>query len=228
MSNHIFKSFFFYKHTVNLFLLHLLKILDLHQKLYKILNRNTVKVSYSCMPNVGSLITSHNIKVLNEHRKSNTRPKTCNCNDQNRCPLNGECLAKATVYIGTISIPNGEERRYIGLSEPPFKTRWSDHMTSCNLKKYQNKTKLSQEFWKIKDSGLQLDRYENVKFEVLKKSTPYKEGAKKCNLCLWEKLLVLKNERSVINKRDEFVSKCRHCLKFMLSNFKSRKRSERT
>ena len=101
-------------------------------------------------------------------------------------------------------------------------------MTSCNDKKYADKTKLSQEFWKIKDSGEDVDRYRNISFKILKKCSPYRAGAKKCNLCLWEKLLVMKNEKSVINKRDEFVSKCRHSLKFMLSNYKSsRKRTRR-
>ena len=180
------------------------------------------------MPSISSYVSGHNIATLANFRKSDQRtPRTCNCENPERCPLNGECLTEASVYLGTISIPNGEQRKYIGISEPPFKGRWSDHMTSCNDKKYRTKTKLSQEFWTIKDSGHQVDRYQDVKFEILKKSVPYKAGSKKCNLCLSEKLLVMKNERSVINKRDEFVSKCRHTLKFMLSNFKSRKRSER-
>lgn len=211
---------------------HFLNLVKKHfpqrHKLHKILNKNTVKVSYSCMPSISSYVSGHNIATLANFRKSDQRtPRTCNCENPERCPLNGECLTEASVYLGTISIPNGEQRKYIGISEPPFKGRWSDHMTSCNDKKYRTKTKLSQEFWTIKDSGHQVDRYQDVKFEILKKSVPYKAGSKKCNLCLSEKLLVMKNERSVINKRDEFVSKCRHTLKFMLSNFKSRKRSER-
>ena len=34
-----------------------------HHKLHKILNRNTVKVSYSCMNNVKSIITKHNARI---------------------------------------------------------------------------------------------------------------------------------------------------------------------
>ena len=56
-----------------------------------------------------------------------------------------------------------------------------------------------------------------------------KAGGRKynlCNLCLTEKLLIMKNEGEVINKRDEFVNKCRHATKFMLGNIKDRGRSQ--
>ena len=61
---------------------------------------------------------------------------------------------------------------------------------------------------------------------MVKKSVPYKAGGKKCNLCLWEKLLIMQNEEEVINKRDEFVNKCRHAPKFLLGNIKDRGRTE--
>ena len=99
-------------------------------------------------------------------------------------------------------------------------------MTSCHLIKYKNKTKLSQEFCTLKEQGYYLDRYRDISFELVKKSVPYKAGGKKCNLCLWEKLLILQNEEEVINKRDEFVSKCRHAPKFLLGNLKNRGRTE--
>ena len=50
-----------------------LDLLDKHfpqnNQLHKIFNRNTVKVSYSCAPNVGSIIKSHNKKVTNAENK---------------------------------------------------------------------------------------------------------------------------------------------------------------
>ena len=36
-----------------------------HHWLHKVCNRNTVKVSYSCMPNMAAIILSHNKKLLN-------------------------------------------------------------------------------------------------------------------------------------------------------------------
>ena len=40
-----------------------------NNQLHKIFNRNTVKVSYSCTPNVGSIIKSHNKKLTNAEKK---------------------------------------------------------------------------------------------------------------------------------------------------------------
>ena len=115
-----------------------------HHKLHKVINKNNVKVSYSCMPSVSSHISSHNITTLKKFRSKNTNPRTCNCNEADSCPLNGECQVSAVVYQGTIEIPNGEKRNYIGLAEPIIKGRWFDHMTSCNDRQYENKSKLSQ------------------------------------------------------------------------------------
>ena len=148
----------------------------------------------------------------------------CNCNNRNRCPFNGECLTPASVYQGSILVPDADAEKYIGISEPVVKSRWSDHMTSCGMVKYRTKSTLSKKWWALKDSGLELDRYKDTKFEILKKSVPYRAGGKKCDLCLSEKLLIMKNEKEVINKRDEFVSKCRHSQKFMLGNFFSKNR----
>ena len=180
------------------------------------------------MPSVSSYISCHNVTTLNKSRATNKSPSTCNCHDRDSCPLNGECLVPASVYQGTIHVPNGQQRKYIGVSEPIIKGRVSDHRTSCNYKTYRSKSKLSQEYWSLVESGHLIDRYQDIQFEILKKSVPYRAGSKKCNLCLWEKLIIMKNEKGVINKRDEFVNKCRHTLKFMLSNFKStRKRPKR-
>ena len=51
-------------------------LLDQHfpkqNKLYKIFNRNNVKVSYSCTENIPSFNSYHNKKLLNSHRKHQT------------------------------------------------------------------------------------------------------------------------------------------------------------
>ena len=53
----------FYKHVLN-----------------KIFNANILKVSYSCMPNISSIIKGHNEKILNKNLKqSTTNAKECNC-----------------------------------------------------------------------------------------------------------------------------------------------------
>ena len=61
---------------------------------YKIFNKNTMKVSYSCMNNVDSIISSHNKKLLNPI----TNEPGCNCRIKENCPLNNRCLITNIVY----------------------------------------------------------------------------------------------------------------------------------
>ena len=54
-----------------------LKLVDTHlpigHKLHKIFNRNTVKVSYSCMRNVNSVIASLNTRIIRKSQPQDTR-----------------------------------------------------------------------------------------------------------------------------------------------------------
>ena len=45
-------------------------------KLHKIFSKNTVKVSYSCMSNMASILSSHNLNVINPFK---TQTYGCNC-----------------------------------------------------------------------------------------------------------------------------------------------------
>ena len=57
--------------------------------LNKIFDENNIKLSYSCMPNINSIINkSYTIKFNKE--QYNEGPK-CNCNNKNKCPLKGKC-----------------------------------------------------------------------------------------------------------------------------------------
>ena len=49
-------------------------------KYYAIFNKNTIKLSYSCMPNMSSMIKRH--KVLEQKRKVETEERKCNCRDK--------------------------------------------------------------------------------------------------------------------------------------------------
>ena len=70
-----------YSRTVKTKIAHnFLKLIDKHfprnSKFYKIFNRNTIKVSYSCMNNMSQIIKLHNTKVTEE----TVEPvKPCNC-----------------------------------------------------------------------------------------------------------------------------------------------------
>ena len=100
-----------------------LKLLDKHfpkrHPYQKIFNRNTVKVSYSCMPNIKSIVSGHNKSILNEYPENN---KTCNCMNKELCPLDNKCLTDNIVYEATITSNQAEygPRTYIGISETTF------------------------------------------------------------------------------------------------------------
>ena len=57
--------------------------------LHKIFNKNTFKVSYSCMCNMASIISSHNRTILNPDV---SLEYGCNCRSRNECPLENKCL----------------------------------------------------------------------------------------------------------------------------------------
>ena len=199
-----------------------LKLIERHfppnHRLRGLLNRNTVKISYSCMPDIDSAISSHNKKILTE---TPNPVRLCNCRDTSACPFNGKCLTPATIYKADVNAEAEPTSEYIGLSEPPIKERTSDHRTSFNDIRYETKTELSKRVWELKLR----DKEPTVKFSVVRKTTPYKAGSKHCNLCLWEKFHIMKGGPLLINKRDELVSTCRHKNKFLLKNFKNRDRN---
>lgn len=67
----------------------------------------------------------------------------------------------------------------------------------------------------------------SIKWRILKKAQAYRNGAKRCNLCLTEKLAIIDGEpNKLLNKRSELVSKCRHENKFYLSNYKTSYKDE--
>ena len=97
-------------------------------KFHKLFNRNNVKVSYSCMPNIRTNISLHSKKIL-EYRPPLVLDK-CNCNNKNECPLNGEC-ASCNILCKTkvnSNVRNCTEKLYKGRA-----TR--NHSTTSNTKR---------------------------------------------------------------------------------------------
>ena len=125
-----------------------------NHKLHKIFNRNSIKVSYSCMRNVKSIISSHNHKILQSKRSIST--KTCNYITKTSCPLNNQCLLRNIVYKAIVSSENPELKKkvYFGISETPFKLRYANHLKSSKIIRYKNDTELSKEIWNFKEKGI--------------------------------------------------------------------------
>ena len=122
-------------------------------KFHKLFNKNTVKISYSCTRNIKSIINSHNAKIL--FPKKNTEQRTCNCLNKVNCPLEQKCLTTNIFYKAKItsSNQNYQEKVCFGSCETTFNKQFSNHKKSFNLKQYKNETDLSNEIWRIKNSG---------------------------------------------------------------------------
>ena len=177
-------------------------------KFYKIFNKNTLKVSYSCMPNMKSIINAHNMKILKPAAEVNYQRK-CNCKKKDECPLNQNCLQSCLVYEATISSNEPEYRPmvYIGLCEPTFKQRYGVHKTSFNNERYRNSTTLSAEYWRIKDKNFT----PSVTWRKIRHAPAYSPESRKCQLCLCEKTEIACYPHSnLLNKRTEVIAKCRH------------------
>ena len=101
-----------------------LSVIDKHfpknKRLNKIFNRNTIKVSYSCLPNIKQTISNDNHRLLQMHRvkKSTQDSKLCNCRQKNSSPLNSKCLTKCISYKAIVTeTTSSNQETHIGLKE---------------------------------------------------------------------------------------------------------------
>ena len=81
-------------------------------RLHKICNRNNVKLSYCCMPNMATILSQHNKLLLSNKTTSNASSRPCNCRNKNSCPLEGDCRSRAVVYKATLTTHGQPDRYY--------------------------------------------------------------------------------------------------------------------
>ena len=184
-----------------------------HHKLHKIFNTNTIKLSYSCMPNMSSMIKQHNLKVFSS--SSSTQKRSCNCRNPTTCPLDGKCLTENIVYKAVVSTEI-ESHTYYGSSED-FKLRYNNHTKAFRNQHYINDTELSKHIWKLKNTNTPY----NITWSIAAYASAYRIGTRKCDLCITEKYIIARAEqKNLLNKRTEIISKCRHRNKYLLKNIK--------
>ena len=125
------------------------KHFPLHQKLHKLFNRNNVKISYSCMPNVKSIINKHRKTVLDP--PTNNSELTCNYINKEKCPLQAKCLTNNIMHKATLTSnqDNYQHKIYYGITETKFKQRYANHIKSFRHEKHQSNTELSNKLWSI-------------------------------------------------------------------------------
>ena len=181
--------------------------------LSKIINRKTIKVSYSCTANMSAIISAHNQKILKETSETHATPP-CNC--RNQCILPNNCRASCIVYKAST-----DRIEYIGSTSTEFKVRYRNHKSSFKHSEKKNQTALSSYIWNnsINRNDIGEIIEPNVKWQIMKKCTVYSAGKKTRDLCTTEKLLIIKNLNNTknINHRSDIGNKCSHRNRDMLS-----------
>ena len=182
------------------------KLIDLHFPeglvLHPVINWNSVKLSYSCLPNVDRIITKHNNKILKETEE----PEQCNCGPES-CPVNGACQTKGIIYKATVITEANSIFKYIGLTEGTFKERYRKHKSNFRTRNRKNKTSLSVKIWELEDRDINFE----IKWEILQRAKPYQAGSDDCQLRLIEiHYIIFHPEEANLNSRTEFLYMCRH------------------
>ena len=126
---------------LNLFSTHFLK----NHRYSKIFNKNNMKISYSCIDNLQTIIRKHNRKILKTSKTPSTENK-CNCRKKNNCPLKHNCLTSSVIYNANVTTENDTTRKnYIGLTEGTFKQQhYMQHKLSFRNRNYSNSMELSK------------------------------------------------------------------------------------
>ena len=183
----------------------------------KHLNKHTLKLSYSCTKNLGSIISSHNKKVLG----GQVEKAGCNCRNP-PCPLDGECLTQGLVYLGQFE-NNNQNYAYFGSTANTFKERYGNHKFDFNHKD-QPGTALSRKLHELNID----DPVKQVKWTIANRCYPLTPGQPVCDVCTTEKCRIMLKHNGpppqlpanceILNMRQEIYAKCRHRAKFKLQN----------
>ena len=91
---------------------------------HKIINRNCIKISFCCTPNVMALINSHNKKLM---KKSDKNEKLCNCRSKTNCPVDNKCCLNNVIYQAKVSTSVNDHKVYISSTKRTFKSRYNEH-----------------------------------------------------------------------------------------------------
>ena len=103
------------------------------------------------MPNIKSIITGHNNKLLHTAKNPNRAAvERCNCRSPDNCPLDGNCCVSSVVYKATLT-SNNPPKKYYGCCSTSFKIRYGNHKQSFLHPQKKNATELSKAYWELKE-----------------------------------------------------------------------------
>ena len=198
------RYFFIHYNNINIY------IYIYENPLHKIFNRNKVKMSYRCTPNLGRKISAHNSKILNSEENPEQEQEVvreCSCRKNNPCPVDGKCLNEGVVYQATVKREDGVVDNYIGLTAGSFKDRWTKHKSNFRTRNPKNATALSRYVWKLLDDKIDFE----IDWKIVSKARPFNHVSGVCQLCIREKyFIVFKPHMATLNARNEIAGHCLH------------------
>ena len=187
--------------------------------LNKLFSRQSVKVSYKCMPNMSRIVARHNVKILEDNPQQADQQPGCNCQGGPAvCPVQGRCQTDCVVYrVKVTELGAGKLETYTGATGNTFKERMYGHTSDINHRDRKG-TCLSRHTWDLKDGGKTFD----MQWSIVDRASSFNPVTRKCRVCLKEKKEILYNRSgSTLNKRNEVFNTCRHRTQKLLRNFKT-------
>ena len=170
-------------------------------------NRNTLKLSYSCLPNMGAKLRHHNNKVLGT-KQAWSEPESgvsCNCRDKTLCKVENKCKLPGALYSGLVVAEGKPDMLYYGVASNNFKERLKIH--ESDLRTGKVRTSITKYMADLDEKNI---KYE-VKWRLVKTGIPFFNRTNEdCQLCYWEKLYILLGPSNMLNSREELMNQCLH------------------
>ena len=107
------------------------------------------------MPNMKTIIGSHNKRVLSAYttQTPGERHDICNCKRKPECPLDGKCLQTNVIYQAIVTFTDTTTESYVGLATN-FKERFRNHHSSFRHASKRNEAALAKEDYETTISAL--------------------------------------------------------------------------
>ena len=130
---------------------------------------------------------------------------------RNEC---GKCNDQNMIYQAKVTTPTSRET-YIGLCDRTHKLRFWNHVCWFKNERFKHATELSKFIWNLKDKSISY----NIKWWKVKQARSYSNVSKRCNLCLWESILLSVNFQilHIIWYKDKFEHNWNFALKISSS-----------
>ena len=135
------------------------------------------------MSNMSNFIKQHNRNILSS--SPNSKERSYNCTNKDKCPLAGSCLITCIVYRADVTKQN-ETHIYYHTYDVEFKYWYNNHKNSFRNQDYENKTELSKHIWQLKRNGTEF----NLKWSIAAYATPYRCGTRRCDLYLTQTYII--------------------------------------